>query len=312
MMIKLRHAVLLGALATFGFSGSACATFSIAACEPQTGVCGVAVATHNLSVGNSVPFVRYGVGAGVSQLETNPCHASILLAALAEGDSADDALGQALKRDAECADGRGTEFRQVALVSAAGGAAVHTGEEAGAYAGALTGDRVSVQGNGLASEAVLEAMLKSFEGSNGPLAERLLNALAAGQKAGGQSIGVLSAALRVSTKGDWPVDTDIRVDFAQDTAIDELRTIYDAGLARQLLNRAARSPSTDSAHLLIEKAARLAPGWDRVQLRAARLSAAAGRVKAAQAYACRFRVLNPVWANLLGGEFDFDACGAER
>ncbi|MEM6810635.1 MAG: DUF1028 domain-containing protein [Pseudomonadota bacterium] len=310
MMVRLRHAIVFGALATIGWSGSAGATFSIAACEPQSGVCGVAVATHNLSVGNSVPFVRYGVGAGVSQLETNPCHGPIALAALAEGNGADDALAQALKLDAECTDGMGTEFRQLAIVSAAGGTAAHTGEEAGVYAGALAGARVSVQGNGLASEAVLEAMLQSFEGSKGPLAERLLNALAAGQEAGGQSIGVLSAALRVATEDGWPVDTDIRVDFAQGTAIDELRTIYDAGLARQLLNRAARSPSSESSRSLIEKAARLAPDWDRVQLRAARLSASAGRAEASQAYACRFGALNPVWANLLADEFDFGACDA--
>ncbi|MEM1438044.1 MAG: DUF1028 domain-containing protein [Pseudomonadota bacterium] len=309
MTFGLRHAFFFAALA---LADTARATFSIVVCEPQTGVCGVAVATHNLSVGNSVPFVRYGVGAGVSQLETNACHAPIALAALDEGDNADDALAKALARDAECDDGMGSEFRQVAVVSALGGAAAHTGEEAGAYAGALMGDWISVQGNGLTSEAVLEAMLRSFEDSKGPLAERLLNALAAGQEAGGQSIGVLSAALRVATEDGWPADTDIRVDFAQGTAIDELRTIYDAGLARQLLNRAARSPSSESSRLLIEKAARLAPDWDRVQLRAARLSRAAGRAKLAQAYACRFRALNPVWADMLADEFIFNAFGAER
>ncbi|MEO0617482.1 MAG: DUF1028 domain-containing protein [Pseudomonadota bacterium] len=299
--------VVLGGLC---LASPAHATFSIVACEPETGVCGVAVATHNLAVGNSVPFARYGVGAGVSQFETNACHAPAMLQALKDNVDASGALDAALEAEANCDDGLDKAYRQVALVTASGDFAAHTGNAAGGYAGHLGGEFVSVQGNGLASAAVLEAMLQTFETSDAPLAERLLDALEAGHKAGGQSIGVLSAALRVATPQGWPVDIDLRVDFAHGTAVSELRRLYDASLARQLLFRAARTESENTAAALIARAAVLAPDWDRIQLRAARLASRLGRPRQATVYACRFREINPEWARRLANELDFGACPA--
>ena len=189
-----------------------------------------------------------------------------------------------------------------------GDAAAFTGEEAGDYASHNSGPFFSVQGNGLASALVLKGMAASFKKSNGPLADRLLDALDAGHKAGGQTIGVLSAALLMATPHGWPVDIDLRVDFAHGTAIAELRTLYDANLARQLLFRAERAESDESARELITRAVRLAPDWDRVMPQAARLTAKLGDDDEAQGYACRFHQLNPAWSALLSDEFDFTRC----
>lgn len=296
------------ALLVAGVSNPAAATFSIVACDEDSGACGVAVATHNLAVGSSVPFAQFGVGAGVSQFETNPCHANAALSALREEGKATAALQSALAKGNHCPDGLGDDFRQVAVVSADGTAATFTGSEAAVHAGDLSADYVSVQGNGLASAAVLETMLATYRASTGTLAERLLEALESGQRVGGQSIGVLSAALLVKTEDGWPVDTDLRIDFAHGTALVELRTLYDATVARQLLFRAARTtPSTDALRL-VKRAVALAPDWDRVLLRAASLAQSLGADELASQYACLFQMLNETWASRLADEIDFTEC----
>src|SRR5512143_3729291 len=47
------------------------ATFSIVAADPETGVCGAAVASKYPAVGKVVPFVRAGVGAFCTQHWSN-------------------------------------------------------------------------------------------------------------------------------------------------------------------------------------------------------------------------------------------------
>ena len=290
---------------------AAMATFSIVACEPQSGACGVAVATHNLAVGSGVPFARANVGAGVSQFETNPQHAATVLNSLAKGGSVTDAIKAALDNDPNFDDGYTSEFRQLAVVSVDAGSAVHTGKQASDFAGHLIGRHLSVQGNSLVSKAVLETMLASFQKSDGPLAQRLLLALEAGQAAGGQRTGTMSAALLVSTQEGWPVDVDLRVDFDSPNAVAHLRTTYDASRARVLLGRANRSANRGKiakARALRDEALQLAPGWDRIWLRASRLSRAWGDKTQAKQQACRFQQLNPVWAQALPQVNQFAHC----
>ncbi len=292
-------------------SSSANATFSIVACETHTGVCGVAIVTNNLAIGHGAPFAVAGVGAGVSQFETNPCHGPAIIASLAQGDDANGALSAAMKADAQCADGHGLQHRQIAVVSARGAAVAHTGQEAGGYAGHRSDGAVAVQGNGLASKEVLEAMWRRFHAINGPLGERLLQAVEAGQAAGGQTIGLMSAALLVATPDGWPVDTDLRVDFAPSNALAELRTAYNANVARQLLFRSERLASdgdTQLAQRLLARALALAPNWDRIWLRAARIASKEGSDAQAHERYCRFRRLNAAWAATLTGEFNFSEC----
>ncbi|MEM8547343.1 MAG: DUF1028 domain-containing protein [Pseudomonadota bacterium] len=289
-------------LAGVGLANVSLATYSIVACEANTGRCGVAVATHNLAVGNSVPFAQARIGAGVSQLETNPHHASTVLAALAAGSTAAEALAQALERDGEYPDGAGEELRQLAVVRFGGDAAAFTGQQAGAVAGHRTTGGISVQGNGLATSAVLGAMQRVFGDTEGPLGHRLLTALEAGLAEGGQTIGITSVALLVATPEGWPLDTDLRVDFAPGTAMTELRTAYDASVARTLIFRAERAMHVDDRDLaaeLMERALVLAPTWDRIWLKAAHLATAMGDDTAASRYRREFTRLNPVWAEQL-------------
>ncbi len=291
-------------------SGPAIATYSIVACDATTGDCGVAVATHNIAVGNSVPFAEHGVGAGVSQFETNSCHAAAILDTLRRGLGPERALAQALESESGCPDGQNGDYRQIAIVAANGKSAVHTGKEARDHAGKLAAEFHVALGNDLASEAVLQSMMQAFTNGERSLAERLLSALEAGERAGGQKIGVLSAAIVVKTAHGWPVDTDLRVDFAHGTAVQELRALYDATVARTLLFRASRTTLKPKAALeLVAKAVRLAPSWDRVLLRAAELSQQAGDNDSATDYACRFQHLNAQWAALLSDRFEFDQCG---
>ncbi|MEM7763079.1 MAG: DUF1028 domain-containing protein [Pseudomonadota bacterium] len=291
-----------------GAMHNAAATLSIVACERDTGVCGVAVATHNLAVGSSVPFAKYAVGAGVSQFETNPCHKDTLLRLLPFSDDLDASIEQALAAEEQCPDGMDASYRQIAVVSANGIAAAHTGTCAGAFAGHRTAPFVSVQGNGLQGDSVLTAMLSAYQSSSGPLAERLLAGLVAGHDAGGQSIGVSSAALLVTTQEGWPVDIDLRVDFAPVSAVSDLVALYDRNLARQLLFRAAREDDAEHATALVARAVKLAPDWDRIALRAARLSRKLDNAALTNEYACRFNALNSIWAQRLTAEFDFSTC----
>src|SRR5687767_8414233 len=180
------------------------ATFSIAACD-RDGSCGVAVATNNLAVGSSVIYAKAKVGALATQFETNPAYGPEGLALLAKRLSPEDAVARLLATDGNF-DGTTIAFRQVGLVDAEGRSAVYTGKEvmSSTWAGSIHGKGYSVQGNGLTSEHVVIAMKDAFLSHNGPLAERLMASLEAGQQAGGQATGKFSAALLVRTpEGTW-------------------------------------------------------------------------------------------------------------
>ncbi len=168
-------------------AGTAQATYSIAACDAKTRECGVAVQTNNLAVGASVPYAQAGVGAVVSQFETNPHYGPRGLALLAQGISPEEALKKLLAEDGNF-DGEGPEARQVALVSVDGRTAAYAGDEAqrAAWFGVRSGPGFTIQGNGLVSAKVTDAMEQAFQATQGALAERLMAALLAGDLAGGQ------------------------------------------------------------------------------------------------------------------------------
>jgi uncharacterized Ntn-hydrolase superfamily protein len=159
-------------------------TFSIAAVDPATGESGVAVTTRVPCVGNGVPWVRAGVGAVATQSWTRVEYGPELLEMLAEGMSAEEALRVAVAADSQAA------RRQVGVIGLTGGSAAFTGEEAMAWAGHRSGPNYVTQGNILVGPEVLEAVAGTFEASEGSdrhLADRLIEALAAGQSQGGDS-----------------------------------------------------------------------------------------------------------------------------
>lgn len=281
-------------------SSQAAATFSISACDDDA--CGVAVTTNNLAVGATVPYAKAGVGAIATQFETNPGYGPRGLALLASGHTPERALASILAKDGNF-EGTNTEYRQVAVVAARGVPAIFTGREAlsSRWAGGLTGTNYAIIGNGLVSDNVLTAMEKAFKQSTGaPLAMRLLLALEAGQDAGGQSTGSMSAALLVRTRAGGFVDTDLRVDAAHEPTR-ELRRLFDLARAHTVMlqaERAARAGRTQEAHDRLAEALQLGSSWDRILRRAARLSMNLHEPELANGFLEQFTKLNKRWGEI--------------
>lgn len=159
-------------------------TFSIAAIDPRTGESGVAVTTRVPCVGNGVPWVRAGVGAVATQANTRTEYGNQLLDALAAGESPSSALSKLLAGDSAA------ESRQVGVISSDGSSAQHTGNQTRAWAGHRSGTNYVTQGNLLVGAGVLAAVAQTFERSEGKamhLADRLIEALAAGHAEGGDA-----------------------------------------------------------------------------------------------------------------------------
>jgi uncharacterized Ntn-hydrolase superfamily protein len=110
------------------------------------------------------------------------------------------------------------------------------------HAGQVVGDGFVVVANMVATTEVLPAMASAFAGSSGPLARRLLAGLEAGESAGGDARGRMSAALLV-VDGTAPSQTaagtvvDVRVDLSDDPIADLLRLV-DAADAFTAFNQA--------------------------------------------------------------------------
>jgi uncharacterized Ntn-hydrolase superfamily protein len=204
-------------------------TFSIAARCPATGELGIAVSTCEPCVGWIVPFVRAGVGAIASQARSNPYFGIDGLRLLAGGLSAPEALALILAGDSV----EDREQRQLAIVDSAGRTAAYTGPHCREGAGHRVDEGVIAAGNLLVGTETVEAMLDRYLALDGEaLGERLVAALEAGQAAGGDRRGRISAALLVAKDGAWPW-IDVRVDSHPDP-VPELRRIFEEFTAAHL------------------------------------------------------------------------------
>jgi uncharacterized Ntn-hydrolase superfamily protein len=199
------------------------ATFSLAACDLGRGQWGVAVASKFLAVGSVVPWAEPAAGAVATQAYANPRYGPDGLALLRQGLAAEEVV----RRLTEADDGRGE--RQLGVVDAAGRSATYTGSGCHDWAGGRAGDGYAAQGNILVSADTVDALAETFEAGDGPLAERLLEALAAAQAAGGDSRGQQSAALLVVQRdGGYAGLSDVLVDLRVDdheAPIEELRRL---------------------------------------------------------------------------------------
>jgi uncharacterized Ntn-hydrolase superfamily protein len=199
-------------------------TFSLVACDVEARQWGVVVASRFLAVGAIVPWAQAEVGAVATQAFANVSYGPRGLELLGAGASAQETLDRLLADDPD-----GSE-RQVGLVDAAGGSATFTGPECLDWAGGRTGAGYAAQGNLLAGAGVVTALVDTFEGTEGPLAERLLASLAAGDAAGGDRRGRQSAAVIVrEVDGGYGGGTDILVDLRVDDHPDpvtELQRLY--------------------------------------------------------------------------------------
>jgi uncharacterized Ntn-hydrolase superfamily protein len=201
------------------------ATYSLVACDLDAGQWGVAVQSKFLAVGSVVPWAEPAVGAVATQAYANPRYGPDGLALLRQGLSAEEVV----RRLTDADDGR--DERQLGVVDGQGGAATYTGVACHDWAGGRAGDGYAAQGNILVSAATVDALAETFEASSGTLTARLLEALAAGQVAGGDSRGQQSAAvLVVERNGGYAGLSDILVDLRVDDherPIDELRRLHE-------------------------------------------------------------------------------------
>jgi len=170
------------------------ATFSIVARDPETGDLGVAVQSHYFSVGPIVPWAEPGVGAVATQSLVEVSYGPRGLQMMSSGRGAKQTLEELLSQD------QNKEVRQVAMIDSHGDVAAWTGKRCIPAAGDHVGTQYSVQANLMSNDKVWPAMAQAYETTKGDLAARLLAALEAGQKAGGDIRGQQSAAI-VIVKG---------------------------------------------------------------------------------------------------------------
>jgi len=223
---------LLASAAVAFLAPSASATFSIVAYDSVTQEVGIAVQSRAFSVGMAVPWAEAGLGGIATQAATNESFGPNGLALFRQGKSAPEVLRALLDSDS------GSAHRQVGVVDVQGRSAAHTGKDCSSWAGHRTGWGYSIQGNILASEAVVADMERAFLSTQGELAARLLAALDAGQAAGGDRRGMQSAALLVvRPSAEYPEYRtryiDLRVEDSKEP-IRELRRVFQIMEAQDL------------------------------------------------------------------------------
>lgn len=200
------------------------ATFSITAVDPETGICGGAVASKYPAVGKVVPYVRAGVGAFCTQHWHVPKWGEQALNLLEQGKRPEEVFLELLRDDKDA------EQRQLGISDVHGRTLVHNPTASGKssyYFGAMTGKHYTVQGNTLTGREVITAMAEGFEDTKGSLADRLMAALVAGDCVGGDHRGRLAAGIRVAkpgVEGDWFA---LYVDKSDDAVVELLHKYAD-------------------------------------------------------------------------------------
>jgi uncharacterized Ntn-hydrolase superfamily protein len=229
-------------------------TFSIIAFDPATNELGVGVQSRAFAAGAAVPYAKPGVGAVATQASANRTYGPKAIALLEQGLSPAEVVKRITDEDP------GRDTRQVGVIDTKGRSAVYTGKRVidrnadpndpvhfGGWAGHFTGRTFSVQGNTLASEDVVKAMASAYERGTGSMAERLMDALDAGQSKGGDTRGMQSAGILVvrplppNSESTVERIVDIRVDDTTDP-FKELRRLLNItlGVPARLSERSAQ------------------------------------------------------------------------
>ena len=265
-------------------------TYSIVALDPATGEVGAAVQSHWFSVGSLCTWARPGIGAVATQSVVEPAHGPHALDRLERGEDAAAALAGVLRADPLAA------VRQVGVVDARGGVAVHTGADCIPEAGDVTGEHWTCQANMMARATVPDAMSAAFGAASGDLAERLMTALEGAEAEGGDVRGRQSAALLVApAQGEpWQARIDLRVEDHADP-IGELRRLLGLQRAYELAGEADElmgEGRADEAAGRYVRASELAPDSDELLFWAGLAIAQSGDV-AAGADAVRRAAVGP-------------------
>ena len=195
-------------------------TFSLVARCAETGMFGVAISSSSPAVAARCAFARAGTGAVASQNITDPTLGPLALDLMQAGATAAQAIAR-IKAESAFID-----YRQVLVIDAAGGTAIHSGPNALGIWAEAQGRDVASGGNLLANSGVPQAIVAGFESSTGHLGDRLIAAMRAGVAAGGEAGPVHSAGLRLVDKVNWPV-ADLRCDWTDDCPIEALASLWD-------------------------------------------------------------------------------------
>lgn len=196
-------------------------TLSIIGRCAQTGQMGIAISSSSIAVGARCPWLRSQVGAVSTQNITLPALGPRILDRLEQGDAVDTALKAGLGTDDYAI------YRQVTVLTTKGQSAFYSGEKTLGVNNALSGENCVAAGNLLANSKVIIAMVNAFEQRSGDLADRLIAAMQAGMKAGGEAGPVHSAAMSIVDAPVCPV-VDLRVDWTDGDPIDELNQLWQA------------------------------------------------------------------------------------
>ncbi len=275
-------------------------TYSIVARDTDTGELGVAVQSHWFSVGSSVVWAESGVGVIATQSFIDPSYGANGLVLMRTGSTAEQALRGLVSADSHPA------VRQVGMVDADGGTAVHTGSLAIEEACDFQGEGFTVQANLMHHPTVCDAMVSAFSSTAGDLAERLMSALEAAEAEGGDIRGRQSAALLVvapePSGRPWQDRRfDLRVED-HDEPLVELRRLLVVARAYRHMNEGDEQVTRGNIDAAVEeyrKAEALLPGesepifWHAVTL------ASAGRVEESLPLFAEAYRMRPEWRELV-------------
>jgi uncharacterized Ntn-hydrolase superfamily protein len=221
-------------------------TYSIVAWDPDNGDLGVAVQSKFPNVGGIVPWAKAEVGAVATQSLSNTTYGERGLELMAEGATAEEALRILTRTDKSLQDrqvgivdarGNSASFSGTTTFDWSGGRVGRPGGEPGSIAGGkgevIVGRTYAAQANIMVSDQTVKNLAETFETSKGALADRLMAALRAGQRGGGDKRGMQSAALLVVRKNGGYLGgndrfIDIRVYDAADpiAELDRLLTLH--------------------------------------------------------------------------------------
>jgi uncharacterized Ntn-hydrolase superfamily protein len=226
-------------------------TFSIIGRDPATGELGIAVHSKTIAVGARTRGGKGGVAVFAHQSASNPMYSTLGIELLEAGLTPQQALEMMLRSD------EGRANRQVAILDIQGRTAAFTSPTITDWKGHKCGTNYCAQGNTLTGPEVVDAMARSFEASSGRLAERLLDALEAGQAQGGDRRGVQSASLMIlkplAIQGFGDRALDLRVDEHR-TPFAELRRILNAVRSGEILSEANTRIAANDLKGAMEKA----------------------------------------------------------
>lgn len=212
-------------------------TFSLVARCRDTGMFGMAISSSSPAVGARCAHARAHVGAVASQNITDPALGPRVLDLLQAGHSAADAIAAIVASTPHI------DYRQLMAVDAQGRTAIHSGAQVLGVWGAAQGQDVAAGGNLLASSTIPQVLVDGFSAAKGHLGARLLAAMKAGLKAGGEAGPVHSAGLLIVDQLSWPI-VDLRCDWTEDcpiAVVDSAWQIYHPQIAAYV--QRAQNPS---------------------------------------------------------------------